>query len=131
MAVLKKSPYFHRFGLQGGFSKPDLAMLKQFWQLGKPAGLSYFLEASLFTFIMFLIAKFGNDYVAAQQIVISLTGIIYMVPQAVGAAVTVRVGYSIGRRQKQRARYISGVGTTRSEERRVGKECRSRWSPYH
>ena len=23
------------------------------------------------------------------------------------------------------------VNTTRSEERRVGKECRSRWSPYH
>ena len=23
------------------------------------------------------------------------------------------------------------VGQTRSEERRVGKECRSRWSPYH
>ena len=22
-------------------------------------------------------------------------------------------------------------GITRSEERRVGKECRSRWSPYH
>ena len=24
-----------------------------------------------------------------------------------------------------------GVGALRSEERRVGKECRSRWSPYH
>ena len=23
------------------------------------------------------------------------------------------------------------VGLSRSEERRVGKECRSRWSPYH
>ena len=23
------------------------------------------------------------------------------------------------------------VGSGRSEERRVGKECRSRWSPYH
>ena len=23
------------------------------------------------------------------------------------------------------------VAVTRSEERRVGKECRSRWSPYH
>ena len=23
------------------------------------------------------------------------------------------------------------VGHPRSEERRVGKECRSRWSPYH
>ena len=25
----------------------------------------------------------------------------------------------------------SGILTARSEERRVGKECRSRWSPYH
>ena len=25
----------------------------------------------------------------------------------------------------------NGAGKTRSEERRVGKECRSRWSPYH
>ena len=23
------------------------------------------------------------------------------------------------------------IGCGRSEERRVGKECRSRWSPYH
>ena len=23
------------------------------------------------------------------------------------------------------------IGSIRSEERRVGKECRSRWSPYH
>src|SRR5258706_14227878 len=25
----------------------------------------------------------------------------------------------------------AGTGASRSEERRVGKECRSRWSPYH
>ena len=25
----------------------------------------------------------------------------------------------------------SALTVTRSEERRVGKECRSRWSPYH
>ena len=29
------------------------------------------------------------------------------------------------------SRAISGKGRIRSEERRVGKECRSRWSPYH
>src|SRR5256886_7438556 len=27
--------------------------------------------------------------------------------------------------------YVSIEGRPRSEERRVGKECRSRWSPYH
>ena len=26
---------------------------------------------------------------------------------------------------------LSELRLTRSEERRVGKECRSRWSPYH
>ena len=26
---------------------------------------------------------------------------------------------------------VRGVRAMRSEERRVGKECRSRWSPYH
>ena len=28
-------------------------------------------------------------------------------------------------------RLCEGACTLRSEERRVGKECRSRWSPYH
>src|SRR5256714_1025764 len=35
---------------------------------------------------------------------------------------TARPGIVIGRR---------GAEADRSEERRVGKECRSRWSPYH
>ena len=26
---------------------------------------------------------------------------------------------------------VHATGQVRSEERRVGKECRSRWSPYH
>ena len=29
------------------------------------------------------------------------------------------------------AKAVMEIGTDRSEERRVGKECRSRWSPYH
>ena len=33
-----------------------------------------------------------------------------------------------GNRQYMQSCYIAAA---RSEERRVGKECRSRWSPYH
>src|SRR5256885_13392336 len=29
------------------------------------------------------------------------------------------------------AEYVPAQASVRSEERRVGKECRSRWSPYH
>src|SRR5260221_6291754 len=41
---------------------------------------------------------------------------------------------TIGRRSRRNGSGSSpliGAATTRSEERRVGKECRSRWSPYH
>src|SRR5256886_14559794 len=33
--------------------------------------------------------------------------------------------------QEPRVECQRAVQPTRSEERRVGKECRSRWSPYH
>ena len=34
--------------------------------------------------------------------------------------------------QKINFEFHNGItGILRSEERRVGKECRSRWSPYH
>ena len=32
---------------------------------------------------------------------------------------------------KSAEKIVRTVKATRSEERRVGKECRSRWSPYH
>src|SRR5690349_24506579 len=36
----------------------------------------------------------------------------------------------IGGLPRGRLTLLTGTGT-RSEERRVGKECRSRWAPYH
>ena len=37
------------------------------------------------------------------------------------------IAFKIARKFKVTPRKVGG----RSEERRVGKECRSRWSPYH
>src|SRR3712207_9282634 len=34
-------------------------------------------------------------------------------------------------RLDERSQVLSEMGAERSEERRVGKECRSRWSPYN
>src|SRR5437764_12318023 len=43
--------------------------------------------------------------------------------QGGGSKMVVRQGYNLIRWNR--------AGMTRSEERRVGKECRSRWWPYH
>ena len=64
------------------------------------------------------------------------------------ALLLVCLGVSIGYGESDREAFAVSVGVTgvcglllrllshdsdntRSEERRVGKECRSRWSPYH
>ena len=48
-------------------------------------------------------------------------------------AVLLLTGAALGDRYGRRLMFSIGIGvfTLRSEERRVGKECRSRWSPYH
>ena len=106
---LAKSRDLRRFGFTQRFSRPNWRTQKNIATLGWAIGLSYFLEASLFTFIVWLIADLGENHVAAQQIVLSLSSVIYMIPQAIGSAATVRIGYAIGRKQFARARYISGV----------------------
>ena len=51
-----------------------------------------------------------------------------VVRQTQGGSVTIR---GIGNLMSHMAKCCKPVPGDRSEERRVGKECRSRWSPYH
>ena len=41
------------------------------------------------------------------------------------------VGYLSNLERNQASPTLNNLQRIRSEERRVGKECRSRWSPYH
>src|SRR5690242_21770463 len=73
---------------------------------------------------------------------IPLLGLIHESLKQVAANGVLRTsGVGLGRRQRFRAAalieqagHAAGLWIdlhARSEERRVGKECRSRWSPYH
>ena len=51
----------------------------------------------------------------------------------VGAALVffMQAGFAMVETGFTRAKNAGNIIMKRSEERRVGKECRSRWSPYH
>ena len=81
------------------------------------------------------------DEALADAIPVSPKGkMIYLVALILGIALPVVVIYIIellkykieGRADVEKITSLPIVGDVpRSEERRVGKECRSRWSPYH
>ena len=50
---------------------------------------------------------------------------------AAAAAATVHAPFAHAQKRGGTIRFIPHADLKRSEERRVGKECRSRWSPYH
>ncbi|WP_066567897.1 MATE family efflux transporter [Snodgrassella sp. CFCC 13594] len=102
--------FFAQFGLFSRFEWPQWGAQKSIVKLGVPMGLSFFLEVSSFTFIGLLIARFGVTQVAAQQVVINISSLLYMLPQSVGTALAVCVGQQVGKGDWQRARYVSGVG---------------------
>src|SRR2546430_14264509 len=71
--------------------------------------------------------KGGNDFNVARAIRADLA-VHQPYAGAVGGEAVIKI-YPLDKR----AGAVSNPdnGDSRSEERRVGKECRSRWSPYH
>lgn len=107
---LSLSSYFKPFALNKNWALPNWKTIKEQLRLGLPVSFSFFLEVSLFSFIAIFIADFGEIYVAAQQVVLAISSVLYMIPNTLGIAVGVRVGQSLGKRNPKRAYFIAGVG---------------------
>lgn len=84
--------------------------LGQLVQLGLPIGLALFVECSIFSVIALLIAKFGAEVVAAHQIALNFTSLLFMMPYSLSIALTIRVGFAIGKGQPSRVARIVRTG---------------------
>jgi multidrug resistance protein, MATE family len=77
---------------------------------GLPMGVQYFLEGGAITVAGVLIGLLGATALAANQIVFSVLGILWIVPIGMSAAVGIRVAQAAGGGEKQRARSIGVTG---------------------
>lgn len=103
-------PYYRPFGVFERFSGPDWRELRALLVLGLPIGVMVFLEASLFIASALAIGTLGTLPVAAHQVAINFSGLIFMVPLGLSGAITVRVGNAVGRRDRVGARRAGLVG---------------------
>src|ERR1039457_6937364 len=71
--------------------------------------------------------SFGYSEMALKDILKLGTGSVIELDKSVNDPVTIIVNH----KPIAKGEVVMVDGNYRSEERRVGKECRSRWSPYH
>ena len=98
------------FALKSAGTSASGASLASFLRLGAPLGATLFIECSIFTVLALFIAKLGAQVVAAHQIALNFTSMLYMLPYSLATALTVRVGFTIGRKRVRRLRRTVRTG---------------------
>ena len=89
---------------------PHWPEIRSMLKLGLPISVTYFAEVSAFCAVGLLIARFGVVEVAANQIALNFSSLVFMVPLSIGIALTTRVGQALGEGDAERARFVSWVG---------------------
>ncbi len=108
----RNSNTFTRFKFWQHWQTPNKEQQAELLWLGVPIGVSIFIEASMFAFIALFLAPLGTQTVAAHQITISFTTLVFMIPLSLSMAITIRTGYAIGIGNPRYARFICKSGIT-------------------
>ncbi|QQO14630.1 MATE family efflux transporter [Bradyrhizobium diazoefficiens] len=75
----------------------DWPLMRQLIGIGAPISFSLLLEYGLFSSAALLMGLISTTALAAHQIALQVTAVLFMVPLGIGMAATVRVGHAFGR----------------------------------
>jgi len=98
------------FPLFKHFAKPDLKQLTNITKLGFPVAVAIFFEVTIFAGIAVLIAPLGSLIVASHQITMNFSTMVFMLPMSIGSAVSIRVGFNLGKGDNQGAKMATYSG---------------------
>lgn len=110
MAYTRGSRAYAPVVLWQAFIWPHRAMIRELLYIGAPIGVAIFVEVTLFTLIALFVASFGETTVAAHQVALSFTSILFMLPLSLAMALTVRVGNTLGTGQRREAGFVAWNG---------------------
>jgi MATE family multidrug resistance protein len=88
---------FRKYHVLGHIWRIDWALMGQLIVIGAPISIAFLLEYGLFAAAALLMGLIGTTALAAHQIALQVTAILFMVPFGIGMAATVRVGHAVGR----------------------------------
>jgi len=101
---------FKTFRVFSALSRFDPASGRQILALGLPLGGLALMEGGLFAVTAILMGVLGVDALAANQVVITVIAITFVVAMALGEAVAIRVAYEIGASDPAQAQLAGLLG---------------------
>lgn len=107
-AWAKKLTKYH---LYSEYHRPNIADIKAHLRLGVPIAFTLLFEVTLFAIVAVMLAPFGALTVAAHQITLNVTSLIFMLPLSIGLALAIRIGFLVGEGRASHAKttYWAGI----------------------
>ncbi|MBV8656665.1 MAG: MATE family efflux transporter [Burkholderiales bacterium] len=110
IAWMRLSPVYRATWPLGHFESPHWPEIRNLLHIGVPIGVTYFAEASAFSLIALLVARFGAAQVSAHQIALNFASLVFMVPISLGVALITRIGHALGEGNPVEAQFRAWVG---------------------
>jgi MATE family multidrug resistance protein len=102
---------FRKYHVLGHIWRIDWALMRQLLALGAPISVAFLLEYGLFSAAALLMGLISTAALAAHQVALQVTAILFMVPFGIALAATVRVGHAVGRDDAHAVRRAGLVAT--------------------
>ena len=105
-----RAAVYRPFYVWRDWRRPSWEAQKRLLKLGLPMGGAGFAEVAAFCSIAVLVGRFGDVQIAAHQIALNSSALIFMIPMGISAAITVRVGHALGAGDAPAARHAAWSG---------------------
>jgi MATE family multidrug resistance protein len=102
---------FRKYRVLAHVWRIDWALMRQLIVIGGPISVAFLMEYGLFAAAALLMGLIGTTALAAHQIALQVTAILFMVPFGIGMAATVRVGHAVGRNDPAAVKRAGFVAT--------------------
>lgn len=100
IGVIVRDPVMGRYRIFYRMWRADWKRFREILRIGTPIAFTVMAEAGIFGTAPFLMGMFGPAQVAGHALAIQLAALAFQIPFGIGQAVTIRVGYFYGARDK-------------------------------
>ena len=102
---------FRKYHVLSHVWRIDWRLMRRLVAIGAPISVAFLMEYGLFAAAAILMGLIGTLALAAHQVALQVTAILFMVPFGIGMAATVRVGHAVGRNDASAVKRAGLVAT--------------------